>query len=233
MVQARTWKDPSPGLSSAHQGNLDGVTVFKTLYIVYFQWDFPVEWVSCISETFWDRYFHRFNSSIRNHPEILSFAERLAEWFDIWYEGVSAPVSTFADPITSSTTHVRSLTLEKLREDVMRLRTIIRRESGVAEELRRPFQKPVVTAAHKHRALMTHLMETFDPPGHLRDDGPRHDNDFADISRIRIAPTQAELLCPLVPFLPPFLPDAPHHLPASSMQKHLDIQFRLLREELM
>ena len=83
-------------------------------------------------------------------------------------------------------------------------------------------------------ALTSRLEQTYDPPGTLRGGGePRHDNDFTDIRDIRIAPTNEELLCPLPPYLPVFLPTAPHHLPESSMERHLDIQFRLLREELM
>lgn len=77
------------------------------------------------------------------------------------------------------------------------------------------------------------LTQTYDPPGDLRNDGPRHDNDFADIADIRVVPTHEELLSPVAPYLPVSTSDAPHHLPAHSMERHLDIQFRLLREELM
>jgi len=84
------------------------------------------------------------------------------------------------------------------------------------------------------QAFTSRLTNTYEPPGTLRDGGtPRHDNDFTDIPDIRIAPTHEELLCPLPPYLPVFLPMAPHHLPVNSMQRHLDIQFRLLREEMM
>jgi len=84
------------------------------------------------------------------------------------------------------------------------------------------------------QAFTSRLTNTYEPPGTLRDGGtPRHDNDFTDIRDIRIAPTHEELSCPLQPYLPVFLPMAPHHLPVNSMQRHLDIQFRLLREEMM
>jgi hypothetical protein len=136
------------------------------------------------------------------------------------------------DPITSSKAEVRSLSLSQLRDEVLRLRSIVRRESGVADEQRRPFQSPTVTAAQKAQALLARLKQTYDPPGDLRNGGPRHDNDFAEISRIRIAPTHEELICPLDPFLPHFIPNVPHHLAAGTVEKHVDIQFRLLREEL-
>jgi hypothetical protein len=73
----------------------------------------------------------------------------------------------------------------------------------------------------------------YDPAGHLRAVGPRHDNDFEDIQTIVIPPTQDEMLSPSAPFLPANIPGAPHHLPAESMERLLDIQFRLLREELL
>ena len=76
------------------------------------------------------------------------------------------------------------------------------------------------------------LHNTYIGPGDLRPDGPRHDNDFVDIADIRIAPTDDELTSSLPPFLPANLYGAPHPLSESSMEKLLDIQFRLLREEL-
>lgn len=38
--------------------------------------------------------------------------------------------------------------------------------------------------------------------GTLRPGGRRHDNDYVDFTAISIVPTEAELLCPLDPFLP-------------------------------
>ena len=99
--------------------------------------------------------------------------------------------------------------------------------------MRRPVAHAGVTTLQMQQAFLSRLAHTYEPPGTLRDGGPRHDNDFTDIEDIRIAPTHEELLCPVAPYLPAFLPTAPHHLPEDSMQRHLDIQFRLLREEMM
>ncbi len=63
--------------------------------------------------------------------------------------------------------------------------------------------------------------------------GPRHDNDFVDFRIIEVSPTDNELSCALSPFLPANVPNAPHPFPSNSMERLLDIQFRLLREELM
>ena len=99
--------------------------------------------------------------------------------------------------------------------------------------MRRPVAHPAVTTIEMQRAFISRLAHTYEPPGALRDGGSRHNNDSTDIQKIRIAPTHEELLSPIAPYLPAFLPMAPHHLPENSMQRHLDIQFRLLREEMM
>ena len=147
---------------------------------------------------------------------------------------MKASPPTFQDPITSSSPAVRNLTLGELEKAISRLRRIVGREHGDTEKMRRCVPNRRFTAAQMQEALTSRLEQTYDPPGTLRGGGePRHDNDFTDIRDIRIAPTNEELLCPLPPYLPVFLPTAPHHLPESSMERHLDIQFRLLREELM
>jgi len=178
--------------------------------------------------------FTRFKYFIRNEPQILNLVEDLGVWFEKWSAAVSSPIPTFKDPITSSLPSVRALTLDQIRKDIDRLITIVRRESGVANRLRRQLQQSTVTPAQAHQALVSRLNQAYDPPGALREGHvARHDNDFADISAIRVAPTHDELLCPILPHLPYFIENAPHHLPEYSMERHLDIQFRLLREELM
>ena len=179
-----------------------------------------------------DRYFARVKSAIKNHPELHGFVEDLFSWFDIWTAAVDASPPTFQDPITSSNPQVRNLTLRQLEKDISRLRLIVGREYGDAEKMRRHIPRERFTASQMQEALTSRLEQAYDPPGTLRVGGERHDNDFTNIRDIRIAPTNQELLCPLPPYLPAFLPSAPHHLPESSMERHLDIQFRLLREEL-
>ena len=135
--------------------------------------------------------------------------------------------------MASASPNNRRLTIGHIREDIDRLTAIVERETGTVLRLRNGPSKSTLTAAQRSQARIAQLAQTYDPPGVLRPDGPRHDNDFLDIEEIRIAPTHAELFCPVQPYLPVFSPDAPHHLPADSMERHLDIQFRLLREELM
>ncbi|KAH8981146.1 hypothetical protein EDB92DRAFT_2055683 [Lactarius akahatsu] len=207
MIEAQTWIDRSPRLPMSRQNTLSGVEVFGTLSTVLSQ------------------YFARVKSAIKNHPELRDLVEDVFSWFNIWAAAVRASPPTFQDPITSSSSQIRNLT---------RLSQIVGREYGDTEKLRRRLPNGRFTAGQRMEALTSRLEQAYDPPGTLRVGGePRHDNDSADIRNIRIAPTNEELLCPLPPYLPVFLPSAPHHLPENSMERHLDIQFRLLREELI
>jgi hypothetical protein len=184
--------------------------------------------------SFLGRYLSRFKRAIQNHPELRDFVEDLFQWFSRWAIAVRASPPTFSDSIVESSPEIRNLTLAELEKEVGRLRLIADREYGYAERMRRPVAHVAVTADQMQQALTSRLSHTYEPPGTLRDGGtPRHDNDSTDIHDIRIAPTHEELICPLPPYLPVFLPAAPHHLPENSMQRHLDIQFRLLREEMM
>ncbi|CAG8471028.1 5060_t:CDS:10 [Dentiscutata erythropus] len=77
------------------------------------------------------------------------------------------------------------------------------------------------------------LMIDYDPPGELSKKGPRHDNDFSEVSKISIIPTKNEILCDREPFLPTTnMDDTLHHLPKGA-ERLLDSQFRLLREDMM
>ncbi|TBU41804.1 hypothetical protein BD309DRAFT_964525 [Dichomitus squalens] len=213
MIQNRSWKDPSPSL---HDENiLDGVAVFRTLATVFLQ------------------YFNRYKDAIRSNSDIPDFISQFSEWFDTWADGVSISPPRFEDPIASAPLNNRRLTVGHIQEDIDRLIAIVERETGTVLRLRKGPPKSTVTAAQRSQARIAQLAQTYDPPGVLRPGGPRHDNDFLDIEEIRIAPTHDELFCPVQPYLPVFSRDAPHHLPADSMERHLDIQFRLLREELI
>lgn len=118
-----------------------------------------------------------------------------------------------------------------LKTRVEGLVSIVDREQSKVERSMRKDQPPA-RSAHNARGIINALQSTYDPPGELRQNGPRHDNDFLDIDNIRIAPTHEELVVDIQPFLPATYFEAPHPFPAASMQRLLDTQFRLLREEL-
>ncbi|KAF9358200.1 hypothetical protein BGX26_002267 [Mortierella sp. AD094] len=83
------------------------------------------------------------------------------------------------------------------------------------------------------RPNMVHLARTYDPPGLKSPDGPRHDNDHEDITKIKVLPTRDEITCDRVSFLPSnSITDAPHFL-APGWKRQLDIHFRLYREDML
>jgi hypothetical protein len=173
----------------------------------------------------------RFKTALETYPQLSKFVECLAEWFDIWAIGVQSQPPTFHDPVTSKREALK-LTVQTLRDTIERLHAIIGRERRAIESKRIVKKKPVLSAAERTRALLMRLEQTYDPPGDLRPEGPRHDNDFTDFAQIRICPTSDEIMCQEEPYLPLTVPGTPHHLPAGSMERHLDVQFRLLREDL-
>ncbi|KIH93411.1 nf-x1 finger and helicase domain containing protein [Sporothrix brasiliensis 5110] len=67
-----------------------------------------------------------------------------------------------------------------------------------------------------------------DLPGHLSADGPRHDNDHADITKISILPTPDEIRSTRSEYLPIADPTSWHH---HGIRGRLDREFRLLRED--
>ena len=230
MILNRSWSDPTPFLPENLQGRLTGVVVFKTLseLVIQYAKTSPCPLIGAYTSS---RVFHRFKTALERYPQLHEFVENLTEWFDVWATGVQSQPPTFQDPVTSNQ-GTCALTVRTLGETIERLRTIIGREHRVTESKRIVTKKPVLSEAEKNQALVMRLEQTYDPPGHLRPEGRRHDNDFADIADIRICPTSEELTCQLAPHLPATVPGAPHHLPAGSMKRHLDIQFRLLREDL-
>jgi len=71
-------------------------------------------------------------------------------------------------------------------------------------------------------------------PGQAHPNGPRHSNDHEDHRCISIIPTADEIFCELPPYLPKtgdgYAP-SPHV--ANPIDRYLDWQFRLLREDML
>jgi hypothetical protein len=230
LIGNRSWKDPG---YTSQPNDLSGIVVFKALSTLYLECVQLLLKETCHSRS--SRYFHRFKDSLTNHPHLMDIVTDLEEWFANWSSAVSAAVPTFEDPITEKDRNSRQLIVGHVRGEIERLMDIVSRESGRTRQRRRDNSHATgskITAAQKRQAAIMQLAQAYDPPGELREDGPRHDNDFEDISSVRVAPTHEELLCESG-YLPVFSPNAPHHLRENSMERHLDIQFRLLREELM
>jgi hypothetical protein len=158
----------------------------------------------------------------------------LRNWLDLWTTGINSIPPTFQDTWASQQTPAsRLLATTRVRDQVGRLVTIVDREQAARVRSVLTTQTPPNNSSSANIGVEAYLEARFIGPGGEREGGPRHDNDFTNINDIRIAPTHQELICPHPPFLPANIPNAPHHLPSESMERLLDIQFRLLREELM
>ena len=155
-------------------------------------------------------------------------------WVSTWIDGISATPSTFDDPFKNVSLAARDHIITHLRSKVDRLIAIVDREQSKIDRSSQHGQSATLFAAQtrSNEGIIAALHTGYDGPGEDRRDGPRHDNDHLDIGDIRIAPTHQELVSRIPPFLPANLCDAPHPLRSDSMERLLDIQFRLLREEL-
>lgn len=116
-----------------------------------------------------------------------------------------------------------------MQQNMDRLISIVDRESKRIDSTQASIPRPPSVS---DEGMVAALHMSYQGPGELRSEGPRHDNDAISITDIRIAPTHEELVCPIPPFLPCNLYNAPHPCGPSSIDRILDIQFRLLREEL-
>lgn len=105
--------------------------------------------------------------------------------------------------------------------------------SSAIPELWSNLQYQAMMSASASSGVPVVASTTYDPPGSLSANGPRHDNDHAEIKDIQIVPTQAELTCQRPPFLPSNdVRNARHHLPIGWSQL-LDTHFRLYREDMI
>ncbi|KAG2153743.1 uncharacterized protein EDB93DRAFT_1134566 [Suillus bovinus] len=169
----------------------------------------------------------RFKNAVATYPRLAPLVMNLQKWFVEWKTGVCANSPSFDNFLGGLQPTVRDLIIQTLNEKIHKLVSIVEREQG--KEIRPDCQKQ---SAPSNEGIVAALHSGYQGPGALREGGPRHDNDLEDIYDIRIAPTHEELMCRIPPFLPANFFGAPHPAPMESMQRLLDIQFRLLREEL-
>ncbi|KIM23243.1 hypothetical protein M408DRAFT_264970, partial [Serendipita vermifera MAFF 305830] len=208
IVTRRSFEDPPSATAS-------GVVVFNTLILVLIE------------------YLTRYKTACRDHGSLIPLVESINVWFNAWKSG------GFTDGWVPESEHVKTYTLDQLQRHITRLSSIVRRESAAIARKGRngsgDAELGISPEEHyrHHAALVGPLEIQYDPPGQLRELGPRHDNDSEDIRVIEIPPTEQEMISPVSPFLPANIPGAPHHLGTDSMERLLDIQFRLLREELL
>ncbi|KIO31498.1 hypothetical protein M407DRAFT_67824, partial [Tulasnella calospora MUT 4182] len=179
-------------------------------------------------------YCTRFKTAVSRHPEFSPLIKKLGDWFKAWSEDIESANPTFNEPLATADIRNREFTVKQLRRSLETLEDVVNRaERATRRVTERPRELHSRNTAEAQLASLINLSLSYEPPGELREDGPRDDNDFENIVDIRIAPTHDELCSPFAPFLPANFPGAPHHLPPQSTERLLDIQFRLLREELL
>ena len=168
------------------------------------------------------------------YSRLAPLVRNLHGWVQTWIEGISATPPAFDDPFKTTTIAARDHITSHLTSKVDRLMAIVDREQTKIDRSLQHDGSAMTLSPHmrSNEGIIAALHTSYDGPGADRRDGPRHDNDHLDIDHIRIAPTHEELTSRILPFLPANLYDAPHPLPSDSMARLLDIQFRLLREEL-
>jgi hypothetical protein len=179
------------------------------------------------------RTLNRFKNVLASQPSLHPFVVQVHAWFITWSDAISTSPPTFPNPFAQTDAGSREVLLSAMRIKYDRILSIVNREqakmyhepkSGVILKNRRPHLT--------HEGHVAALFNSYEGPGAERQEGARHDNDFTDYEQIRIAPTSEELQCRLDPFMPGNFYEAPHPLPAGTMERLLDVQFRLLREEL-
>ena len=178
----------------------------------------------------------RFKNVLVTHPPLRPLVLALREWMDKWITGITSTPPTLDDPLSAMSSSARDHIIQHLKGQVDRLVCIVERKNGEMERIERRMRDLALATTPSRAAsegLIAALENAYEGPGELRREGPRHDNDFVNISDIRIAPTHDELTCRAPPFLPASFYGAPHPFPSESAERLLDIQFRLLREELM
>ncbi|CAE7140129.1 unnamed protein product, partial [Rhizoctonia solani] len=191
---------------------LSGKQVFKVIFVTLFE------------------YLTRYKDATIKHPDLRDTAEQIARWFDEWVAALrSSP--PFNDECTTYDEDKRQLIISNIRADKERVLHIVRRERVLfVHRQERPTRQGSTT-----EGLIASLQRNcdYDGPGERRELGPRHDNDKVSIADIRVAPTNNELVCQDDPFLPGNFAEAPHFYDSKSVERLVDVQFRLLREELI
>ncbi|KAH8594174.1 hypothetical protein B0O99DRAFT_652786 [Bisporella sp. PMI_857] len=126
----------------------------------------------------------------------------------------------------------RSLAVRSAHENILKIKDILSMGDAISASNAGDIRTTTTSREQKPKCLPPEL--DVDLPGKLSQFGPRHDNDHALISDIRILPTLSEILYD--GRRPDFLP--PRHSHNSPSRHHetgilwlLDSQFRLLRED--
>ncbi|KAG8909612.1 hypothetical protein FRC01_006834, partial [Tulasnella sp. 417] len=178
-------------------------------------------------------YLKRFKPSGLS-DNLTTLVHNLAQWLEQWGNAICSPSREFADSIVNLPVEQRQHTVTQLKKSMKPLLDLVERSEATTRRVQSETKRqPRMNPADRQRGLLLQMHVTYQPPGELREGGPQHENDHASIKDVRIVPPHSELVSTAHAYLPGNIAGAPHHLPAESMERLLDIQFRLLREELI
>ncbi|KAG8746574.1 hypothetical protein FRC10_004426 [Ceratobasidium sp. 414] len=210
MMAARVFRDVDGTTTTS------GSYLFKAIFVTFFE------------------YTCRYKDALEVNLGMRGLVKQLAGWFYEW-EASFESATPFDDPCKEMEPRARRFAHSELRKRVESLLSVVDRARAVVVVHQSDTQAQQIqdVANYRHEAILARLQREYQGPGDQRQGGARHDNDKVNIQEIRISPTQDELLCILAPYLPANIPRAPHQHPADGVQRLLDIQFRLLREELV
>ncbi|GAA5979029.1 hypothetical protein JCM11641_004948 [Rhodosporidiobolus odoratus] len=170
----------------------------------------------------------RFANTLARNPNLQQLVDTLGTSLEAYAADICTATPSFQnDPLLEQDLPARKYAVSVARQGIQRLGKVIQRTQAKPFSVQLP--SPTIGVGVPP-GVLTVLRASFQPPGDLRDGGvPRHDNDFAAISKIRILPTFEELTTSAQPFIPANLPEAPHHL--EGIEKQVDTIFRLTRED--
>lgn len=225
-MRRRTFTEPGPYAQNSRVSG--GAHIFGPLSIVLLQCVMVCSKRHCALTSC--RCLMRIKNAVAKHPQLQPLVQASSRWLNIWIDDVTSSAPSFADPLTTVPLETRKQICQHLRTKFDQLTAIVDREHSKGQ--RATFGHATIPQTVSNPGTIAALHNSYVGPGALRLEGPRHDNDHIDIADIRAAPTNEELLCRSPPFLPSTLYDAPHPSSAGSPERILDIQFRLLREEL-
>ncbi|RHZ77870.1 hypothetical protein Glove_169g29 [Diversispora epigaea] len=168
------------------------------------------------------------NASIEE--TMFNICEKLENLKNEWKDSFDKPIAAeLSSDLLATDNEQRKYFFIVLDREINRMNGMLRKPKHKLHDI----EKSSLEEDYKKIARDADLKRSYDPPGELSVHGPRHNNDFAEISKISIIPTKDEILCKREPYLPVVSGnDDLHHLPKGAARL-LDRQFRLLREDML
>lgn len=141
-----------------------------------------------------NRYLARHRNAAASFPEIPRLIYKIRSIFQTWNDDLLLSPPGFADSLSQMPVEERAFILKQLSDQLEALCMTVDRESG------RVKLPSGIAVTSSHGALGEGQIATLSRV--FRGPGGRHDNDYAAIQEIQIAPTHQELMSAEVSFFP-------------------------------